>query len=706
MAKFSLKNQLRLLSRSKIRVILASSAVIVCFLFISLLDSQKKNTDPTLVRQTLEKSEQVREIKTWEVKFLHCTATCEPVGEESYTIDFPSFDKTGEIVKSITPKPTDAILKYKLSDEDRYWIKKNPIVILILPRMVHQYTINQTTFERTKSHGLGSNATFSMTSKSLASKTHLKVEIKFQPYDFFGPADLPIALANPQAASTYASISSLAISAGFLGKQLEIGIPLLLTCIALILDHSLVFSILSVLATFRALRFFVSFDYTLPDRMFSSAFADPALIVINAVSLVILVLFILEFSHVKFRKSWKWIFGLITVIGFFIANSMMSTFIQKADLWSDLIACLIGIPIAIYGLKISYHREPSATNDLEREVEKTTAISTALLILRFGLVIFALMITAWVNGSDLLEIGNSGMKESLNWAHSALLPILIVTSLLEIGSTSKKMELFSQVMVSKALIDRDMQVGKEIQEHLLPVRRGNNSSWAWRAFYYPAISLAGDWFDIRIIKFKDGKEYILCCLADVTGHGIGAALITTTISSHWGIWCDRISKMDSPQSDEEREQLLVQAPKAIHEGLTALKRNSGCTAGFMLLDNNLGKMTYSIAGHPGILTEKKEKMGFYFTPGARPGFEGTTLQWQAKTTDIDIGESIHLFSDGLVPPGQAVGVWLKKVQRAQKKSTTSLSLFLLSAIRENRGRFRKDRTKEDDMSLIVLTRIS
>jgi serine phosphatase RsbU (regulator of sigma subunit) len=713
--------------RLKIRLALISCIVIVVSLFTSLLNSQKLSTDPNLIRAGLIDRNQLLELPTWLVTFQDCenrynALNCNTVGIPDQEINFPDPAKIAMLVATLTPRPNTAIIRHIITDSERRWLDSKPDgTILILPRMVHDNTEDRTLPNAHRSAaGFGSSLNFRMIRTEILSKNQFILSIRFNDYNVFGPNDAPIALAEPGAAATYTNLSSLAVVSGFMGKQLDIGIPLLLTCIALILDHSRVFSALSILAVSRAIRFYQSYDYVLPERTIPfeipmTAFgktvivpvAEPLVTFVNALTLALLIYFACQISHVSFRKKPVLLALLLLVISTTFGYFYNPQFAVRSDLWSDVIGCVLALPIVGYGVRLHLTKSEEFENALEKEMHRTASISSFLYWLRVILIGAVLLITAWVNLSDLIGLEASQFTESLNWAHSALLPTLIIAALLEIGSTTKKMRNFSQVMVAKALIDRDMQVGKEIQEHLLPVRRGNNAAWAWRAFYYPAITLAGDWFDIQPITFKDGKEFLLICLADVTGHGIGAALITTTISSHWSIWVDSLKELNGPETDEEREKLLIQAPDRVHRGLTALKRNSGCTAGFILLDNPQGRMTYCIAGHPGILTYKagNPKMGFYFTPGTRPGFSGSDLNWEAKTTEIAQGEAIYLFSDGIVTPGEPVSKWLKSIQRGQKATGKSLSLTLLNSIRTNRVHFRKDRTHEDDMSLIILTKL-
>lgn len=74
-----------------------------------------------------------------------------------------------------------------------------------------------------------------------------------------------------------------------------------------------------------------------------------------------------------------------------------------------------------------------------------------------------------------------------------------------------------------------------------------------------ASQLAGDLFDLRESKFACGKKYLAVILADVTGHGVAAALSTTIISSYWSMWCTEAVKNCGPSNTKEMEALSPSA---------------------------------------------------------------------------------------------------------------------------------------------------
>lgn len=77
------------------------------------------------------------------------------------------------------------------------------------------------------------------------------------------------------------------------------------------------------------------------------------------------------------------------------------------------------------------------------------------------------------------------------------------------------------------LIRQELNLARQVQESLLPQELPNTNSISLKAKYQPALDIGGDFYDI--IPLAGEKQAIL--VADVTGHGIQAALSTVLLKS-------------------------------------------------------------------------------------------------------------------------------------------------------------------------------
>src|SRR5690606_27430611 len=100
----------------------------------------------------------------------------------------------------------------------------------------------------------------------------------------------------------------------------------------------------------------------------------------------------------------------------------------------------------------------------------------------------------------------------------------------EIGALSdsfnymgKKIVDFMAEMKEKLRLEREVEVAKLVQDSFFPEMNGHLKGSAFAAFYTPASECGGDWWGHLE---KDNCSVIF--IADATGHGVPAALITAT----------------------------------------------------------------------------------------------------------------------------------------------------------------------------------
>lgn len=84
----------------------------------------------------------------------------------------------------------------------------------------------------------------------------------------------------------------------------------------------------------------------------------------------------------------------------------------------------------------------------------------------------------------------------------------------------------SEARIQAARLERDLAVAREIQRHLLPTRMPQPRGVALAAVYEEAAIVGGDFYDA--VEREDGRLAI--ALADVSGHGIPAALVLSAFS--------------------------------------------------------------------------------------------------------------------------------------------------------------------------------
>lgn len=177
---------------------------------------------------------------------------------------------------------------------------------------------------------------------------------------------------------------------------------------------------------------------------------------------------------------------------------------------------------------------------------------------------------------------------------------------------------------------QELAQARRIQEHLLP-QESDIPGMNLTAFFRPASDVAGDYFDV--IPLSDGA--CLLCIADVSGHGIPAAMSAATLKAFLQHAVERHSAPEKLLAFMNRRFAAISPPELFASMLLVR-----CD-----LDN--GSLTYASAGHepawlvrPGDEPEMLEATGF-------PLGVDADATWTARTVFAGAGTQLLLLTDGV-----------------------------------------------------------
>jgi len=188
-------------------------------------------------------------------------------------------------------------------------------------------------------------------------------------------------------------------------------------------------------------------------------------------------------------------------------------------------------------------------------------------------------------------------------------------------------------------IEREMEIARQIQSSILPRTLPTIHGLDIAARYVPMTSVAGDFYDLLI---EDEKR--LCILiADVSGHGVGAALIASML---------KVAFASQHHILSDPAQVLA----GINHALSGNLENNFVTAGCLFLDPDAATMRYAGAGHPPVILHRRTEHRLYeldnngLLLGPFPGAE-----YQSKAMQIESGDRLILYTDGIVETSNASG---------------------------------------------------
>ena len=295
-------------------------------------------------------------------------------------------------------------------------------------------------------------------------------------------------------------------------------------------------------------------------------------------------------------------------------------------------------------------------------------------VLAAGMLVFV-SLALWVNLSHALQYETPGLLNHLGFA----------VFLLSLGYVGMQIVFANERRLLS--IENELIIAREIQNSILPSGSPEIENLRITAAYHPMTAVAGDFYDFIVVD----QQRVGVLVADVSGHGVPAALIAAMIKA----------AMQSVASS-------AHDPRAVLCGLNRIlsgrPRDQFVTAAYLWLDTENRKALYSAAGHPPLLRwreaklERIESNGLVFGVTPEPDYPVSELA-------IQTGDRFLLYTDGVIEPENAKGdafgdSKLEQVVRDnQCRPASELADQLLSEIRRWQP---ASLAQQDDITLIVI----
>ena len=223
-----------------------------------------------------------------------------------------------------------------------------------------------------------------------------------------------------------------------------------------------------------------------------------------------------------------------------------------------------------------------------------------------------------------------------------VLTMAIVVQYKQTNIALENAKLYKALQEKQALIDRDLQMARSVQQGLIPDQTPKISGYQFAARCLPAESVGGDFFD-----FVEKPESTCIVLGDVSGHGVSSALVMALTN---GILNEISRKSDSPA------EILAETNPHIQR---CLANNINFVAAFYArLENRTKKLFYSKAGHlPALLFRKNSKKPIVLD------VEGTILgvfaeaHFAEASIELTPGDKVIFYTDGLIELQNPAGEW-------------------------------------------------
>ena len=250
-----------------------------------------------------------------------------------------------------------------------------------------------------------------------------------------------------------------------------------------------------------------------------------------------------------------------------------------------------------------------------------------------------------------------------------------------------------QVRREKERIEHDLEIANQIQKSLLPAEQLVTEKYQVAGMNQAADHTGGDYYDW--LPLPGGKTAIT--IADVTGHGIGPALIVAVCRAYFRA---------STRHQDDLRQIISSVNQLLTSDLTA---GRFVTAAIGVLDMVQDRMEYYSAGHAptyfyNTTDNTVELWGANDPPLGIIPDEGVS---QARLIDFSAGDCLVLVTDGIYEWTNASGsrFGMERLQDLIREIHHLDAMEMIEAMYAKVLEFSGGEKQLDDVTVVVIKRI-
>ena len=388
---------------------------------------------------------------------------------------------------------------------------------------------------------------------------------------------------------------------------------------------------------------------------------------------------ILDLVVQKSLKHMKAQQGAVLLLDEKIEEKPFQTMIRGWDTTSENLPFRLDTQLTGWMLK---NRQPLCINDLAKDKRFHLAESEDIPIR--SLLCTPLLLKGRMIG--LVTLFNKKSDEGFNIEDQRLLSIIAAQSAQIIENARLLRE--EQELIK---MQEELRLAFDIQTNLLPDKPPSIKGYDIFARSIPAKEVGGDYFDFIPV----GDNQLNFCLGDVSGKGMGAALLMANLQA----------------TIQGQSQLDLSIPKCLENANRLLFRNTSpekfATLFYGWLDFQKHEIRYCNAGHnlPYLFSDNRKP---------RPLSEGGIIlgcleyvNFEEQKVSIQKGDTLLVFSDGISeamdPDFQEFGEirLVSLLEKNQQKSAREIIDIIIDGVTGFSG----EAPQTDDMTLMVLKRL-
>ncbi len=390
-----------------------------------------------------------------------------------------------------------------------------------------------------------------------------------------------------------------------------------------------------------------------------------ALSVVNAIRYLLIVAAVLAWSELTLGKVRRFL-QVIAILGLAIALAgIASFFVTGSAEWllpyNNLLATLALLVLAvILGVP---------------RLSKRFLVSSSP-VLTFGTFIF-LLDALYRNLSGGLQLPSLRLPWFDEFAFACFLFSFAYVAIQKVFASERRL----------LSIENELEIARQIQASILPTTTPEIENLRIAASYRPMTAVGGDFYDFLQID----RQRIGFLVADVSGHGVPAALIASMI---------KVAVQSVVACAHDPGEVL----RRLNHILAAQLRGQFVSAAYLWIDTEHAAASYSAAGHPPLLRWRNGELERIVSNGLLLGVL-PDADYPVDVLRLSPGDRFLLCTDGVTEPENAAGEsfgdhQLEAVFRSgQARSPVEFSTELLAAV----GQWQPtSASQQDDITTIVV----
>lgn len=190
-------------------------------------------------------------------------------------------------------------------------------------------------------------------------------------------------------------------------------------------------------------------------------------------------------------------------------------------------------------------------------------------------------------------------------------------------------------------LKQEVSLAAQLQRQLLPPSEISLPGVRGLATLVTSSEVGGDYYD----RYTVGGRYAVLMIGDVSGHGVAAGTLVSAVKG--GV------NLLASENERDPERILTRLNGTL---LNTAQQTLYMTMFVACLDNLSGQLWYANAGHQfPYLYRRAGRVLEMLEVGGLPLGKSAHAQYRKLTTEMDLGDRLYLYTDGLLEQPSPVG---------------------------------------------------